>query len=132
MQDVFVWLPPTPIINEPSKLGYGQILDVADHRWGLQMLPRLQGENCASVSEVVGFMMNLELALHVVVLKGQQGLVNVQPSVHFSRQISVRNLSSETGKAYIVLGSNLLIINGRRGKADNLQSHQSYDRSHVQ
>jgi hypothetical protein len=36
-------------------------------------------------------MMNLELALHVVVLKGQQGLVIVQPSVHFGGQISAEN-----------------------------------------
>lgn len=33
-------------------------------------------------------MMNWELVLHVVVLKGQQGLVIVQPSVHFGRRIS--------------------------------------------
>jgi hypothetical protein len=55
-------------------------------------LPRLQGENWASVSEVVGFMMNLEVLLHDVVLKGQQGLDIVQPSVHLDRHVSAGNL----------------------------------------
>jgi len=49
------------------------------------MLPRLQGENWDSVSEAVGLMMNREEALHEVVLKGQQALDVVQPSVHFRR-----------------------------------------------
>ena len=40
-------------------------------------------------------MMNLELLLHVVVLKGQQELDIVQPSVHFDRQVSTGNLGQK-------------------------------------
>ena len=75
-------------------------------------MPRLQGENWASLSDVVGFMMNLELALHVVVLKGQQELDIVQPSVHFGKHISVVSLRQKDEKTYIVLGSNFSVTNG--------------------
>ena len=95
MQDVFVWPPPIPIINEPLKVRQGQTLDAADHRGGLQILPRLQGENCVSVSEAVGLMMNREVALHVLVLKGQQELDIVQPSAHFERRVQRWNHQAE-------------------------------------
>jgi hypothetical protein len=111
-QDVFVWLPSTPAINEPSRLECGQNLRAPDSGWGLQILPRLQGENWASVSEVVGFMMNLEPALHVVVLKGQQALDIVQPSVHFGNHISRVNVGRKIKQAHIVLGLDLAMVNG--------------------
>ena len=91
MQDVFVWPPPIPIINEPLEACYGQTLGAADHWRGLQILPRLQGENCVSVSEAVGLMMNREVALHALALKGQQELDIVQPSAHFERRIQPWN-----------------------------------------
>lgn len=36
-------------------------------------------------------MMNREVALHALVLKGQQALDIVQPSAHFERYIQYRN-----------------------------------------
>jgi hypothetical protein len=86
-------------------------LRAADHEGGLQILPRLQGENWASLSDVVGFMMNLELALHVVVLKGQQELDIVQPSVHFGKHINVVGLRQKDENTYIVLRSNFSVTN---------------------
>jgi hypothetical protein len=47
----------------------------------LHMLPMVQGENAVSTLEVVGFMINLPLALQLEVEKGQQLSVNVQADV---------------------------------------------------
>jgi hypothetical protein len=74
------------------------------------MLPRLQGENWVSVSEAVGLMMNREVALHEVVLKGQQAPDVVQPSAHFERS-APESLGEKSWKAYIVLGSRSLTTN---------------------
>lgn len=114
MQEALVWLPPTPFIKEPFESGDSQNSDAADYGCGVQILPRLQGEKWASVSEVVGFMMNLELGPHVDVLKGQQAPDIVQPSVHLEdTSVSVpQTLSRKTGRAYIMLRSKFFISNG--------------------
>lgn len=134
-QDVFVWLPSTPVINEPSRLECGQNIRAPDSGRGLQILPRLQGENWASDSEVVGFMMNLEPALQVVVLKGQQALDIVQPSVHFGNHISRVNVvqkdQASLHRARVGFSDGQWIA-ARRGKVYNVQSRRNCDRSHAQ
>ena len=77
-------------------------------------------------------MMNLELALHVVVLEGQQALDIVQPSVHFGGHISAEDFKMDGGETYVVLGSNFPIINGFscRGDIHDVRSHQNCGQSH--
>jgi len=72
-------------------------------------------------------MMNLELALHVVVLEGQQALDIVQPSVHFGGHISAEDFRANGGETYIVLRSSFQSSMNWHAEG----KHITYDRTKI-
>lgn len=53
----------------------------------LQIFPRLHGEKFISPASAMGLMRNFALASQVSVSNGQQAVVELQPSAHYSSQI---------------------------------------------